>query len=139
MCQCPFFASCPLCNFGAPPLPLSPPCCSGEASSTPATTRSWRIFRRVGLLGLFLVAKWLRHLEPHPTPKIWQRRSKPMGSHVWGFRCTTYFRTYFSGDWDVHWGYELDFCPWPSGRGCQSVQFLFRALRSHGTVMTQRS
>ena len=21
---------------------------------------------------------------------------------------TTHFRTYFSGDWDVHWGYDLD-------------------------------
>ena len=25
----------------------------------------------------------------------------------WG-RCTTHFRTYFSGGWDVHWGYDLD-------------------------------
>ena len=23
---------------------------------------------------------------------------------------------YFSGDWDVHWGYDLDFEPWPSHR-----------------------
>ena len=30
----------------------------------------------------------------------------------WG-RCTTHFRTYFGGDWDVHWGYDLDFDPWP--------------------------
>ena len=22
---------------------------------------------------------------------------------------------YFSGDWDVHWGYDLDFDPWPYG------------------------
>ena len=28
---------------------------------------------------------------------------------------TTHFRTYFSGDWDVHWGYDLDFDPWPNG------------------------
>ena len=28
-------------------------------------------------------------------------------------RCTTQFRTYFSGDWDVHWGYDLGFDPWP--------------------------
>ena len=27
--------------------------------------------------------------------------------------CTTHFRTYFSGDWDVDWGYDLDFDPWP--------------------------
>ena len=20
---------------------------------------------------------------------------------------------YFTGDWDVHWGYDLDFDPWP--------------------------
>ena len=28
-------------------------------------------------------------------------------------RSTTHFRTYFSGDWDVHWGYDLGFDPWP--------------------------
>ena len=28
-------------------------------------------------------------------------------------RCTTPFQSYFSGDWDVHWGYDLDFDPWP--------------------------
>ena len=28
------------------------------------------------------------------------------------------FRTYFSGDWDVHWGLtDLDFDPWPYGYG----------------------
>ena len=25
---------------------------------------------------------------------------------LWG-RCTAHFRTYFSGDWDVHWGYGV--------------------------------
>ena len=31
-------------------------------------------------------------------------------------RCTTHFRTYFSGDWDVHWGLtDLGFDPWPFG------------------------
>ena len=29
----------------------------------------------------------------------------------WG-RCTTHFRTYFSGDWDIHWGYDLGFGTW---------------------------
>ena len=38
--------------------------------------------------------------------------SKPIP--FWG-RCTTHFRTYFGGDWDVHWGYDLDFDPWPYG------------------------
>ena len=32
---------------------------------------------------------------------------KPNGIQFWG-RCTTHCRTYFSGDWDVHWGYDLD-------------------------------
>ena len=31
--------------------------------------------------------------------------SKPMVP-FWG-RCTTHFRTYFSGDWDVHWRYGI--------------------------------
>ena len=26
---------------------------------------------------------------------------------------TTHSRTYFSGDWDVQWGYDLAFDPWP--------------------------
>ena len=33
--------------------------------------------------------------------------SKPMGSHFGVGEFTTHFRTYFSGDWDVHWGYGL--------------------------------
>ena len=44
---------------------------------------------------------------------------KTNGIRFWG-RCTTQFRTYASGDWDVHWGYDLDFDPWPleSFRAC---------------------
>ena len=41
--------------------------------------------------------------------------SKPMVP-FWG-GCTTHFRTYFCVDWDVHWGYDLDFDPWPNGAG----------------------
>ena len=33
------------------------------------------------------------------------------GIPFWG-RCTR-FRTCFGGDWDVHWGNDLDFDPWP--------------------------
>ena len=29
---------------------------------------------------------------------------------------TTHFRLLFSGDWDVHWGYDLDFDPWPGSK-----------------------
>ena len=27
----------------------------------------------------------------------------------------THFRTYLGGNWDVHWGYDLDFDPWSFG------------------------
>ena len=33
-----------------------------------------------------------------------------VGQHQW---CTIHFRTYLSGEWDVHWEYDLDFDPWP--------------------------
>ena len=38
---------------------------------------------------------------------------KTSGIPFWGIggEFTTHFRTYFSGDWDVHWGYDLDFDP----------------------------
>ena len=36
---------------------------------------------------------------------------KPMVP-CWG-RCITQFSLYFSGDWDIDWGYDLDFDPWP--------------------------
>ena len=70
----------------------------------------------------------------------------------WG-RCTTHFRTYFSGDWDVHCGYDMDFDPWPymykmcfghhgivfpslKGLGCQRhsvTEELLRRFFSFGT------
>ena len=31
---------------------------------------------------------------------------------------TTHFRTYFSGEWDVHWGYGI--LAWPYGWGTQN-------------------
>ena len=31
----------------------------------------------------------------------------------WVGEFTTHFRLYFTGDWDVHWGYDLAFEPWP--------------------------
>ena len=39
--------------------------------------------------------------------------SKPMGSHFGVGEFTTHLKTYFGGDWDVHWGYDFDFDPWP--------------------------
>ena len=51
---------------------------------------------------------WLpfRH-KPKQGTDIYGHGSKPMVP-FWD-RCTTHFRTYVSGDWDVHWGYELGF------------------------------
>ena len=41
-------------------------------------------------------------------------RFKTNGSHFGGVgEFTAHFRTCFSGDWDVHWGYDFDFDPWP--------------------------
>ena len=38
-----------------------------------------------------------------PNPTLGQNRWDP----ILGDWCTTNFRTYFSGDWDVYWGYEI--------------------------------
>ena len=43
---------------------------------------------------------------------------------------TTHFRTYFGGDWEVHWGYDLDFDPGqikstPIGGAGRGVLLLF--------------
>ena len=38
--------------------------------------------------------------------------SKPMGSHFGAFGAPPML-VYVSGDWDVHWGYDLGFDPWP--------------------------
>ena len=48
------------------------------------------------------------------------------GIPFWGW-CTTHFRTYFSGDWDVHWRYGIlthGHMPKPSGEfhNCRGLQ-----------------
>ena len=44
---------------------------------------------------------------------------------------TTHFRTDFSRDWDAHWGYDLDFDPWPLGLGVRkpppTIPWVWRA------------
>ena len=44
---------------------------------------------------------------------IWLWVKTVLGSHFGVGEFTTHFRTFFNGDWDVHWGYDLDFDPWP--------------------------
>ena len=41
--------------------------------------------------------------------------STPMGSHFGVGEFATHVGTYLSGDWDVHWGYDLGFEPWLLG------------------------
>ena len=52
-------------------------------------------------------------------------------------RCTTHF-SIFSGDWDVHWGYDSGFDPQPNALEADGTQHLFARLhasgRSHGAV-----
>ena len=55
-------------------------------------------------------ARQLGGNQPDPV-LILGHGSKPM--IPFRDRCTTHFRTYFSRDWDVHWGYDLGFDPWP--------------------------
>ena len=44
------------------------------------------------------------HHEPHSRfTWLWLKTN---GIPFWD-RCTTQFRTYFSGDWDVHWGFGV--------------------------------
>ena len=76
---------------------------------------------------------WVKTLQvlAHPEPRAshrplaqndlgflaeWARgcASKPFWDPIWVGEFTTQFRTYLGGDWDLHWGYDLDFDPWPS-------------------------
>ena len=38
---------------------------------------------------------------------------------------------YFSGDWDVHWGYDLDFDPWPYYVDKASAKYKQACLKLH--------
>ena len=78
----------------------SPRTCSGTCSS-----RSPRPF------GRFSSAVAMDSDGSAKSKRLWVKAN---GTILVG-RCTTHFRTYISGDWDVHWGYDLDFDPWPSG------------------------
>ena len=45
------------------------------------------------------------------TPECTSKQNMAMAQNRFGIpfwdRCTTHFRTYCSGDWDVHWGWVL--------------------------------
>ena len=44
---------------------------------------------------------------------------------------------YFSGDWDVYWGYDLDFDPWSFGslqRLCHRYHWFLQSWSSRGSM-----
>ena len=76
--------------------------------------------RKVCPFGFRLNTQTIKYLKKRHTQTarhVW--RYEAVGQNQWhhfgvsGF--TTHFRTYFSWDWDVHWGYDLAFYPWPRG------------------------
>ena len=77
--------------------------------ATPLTTRMvfWNSWIRIPGFAL----DWWGSTDGPECKWLWL--SKPMGSH---FGVGAPFRTYFSGDWDVHWGYGLltSFDQWPN-------------------------
>ena len=50
-------------------------------------------------------------------PVIWLRVKTVLGFHFGVGEFTTHVRLNFIGDWDVHWGYDLNFDPWPYDPG----------------------
>ena len=59
--------------------------------------------------------------SPSPRARTWRREAHlpytnmAVGQNQWyhfGVGAPPIL-VYFSGDWDVHWGYDLDFDPWP--------------------------
>ena len=60
--------------------------------------------------GFPLTLKRLQEGYPQEKTDPYGCGSKPMAP-FWG--CTTHFTLFYGVDWDVHWGYDLDFDPWP--------------------------
>ena len=54
---------------------------------------------------------------------IWPWVNTKMGSHCGVGEFTAHFRTYFRGDWDVHWGYDLGFILEPIVVGLVDVRW----------------
>ena len=65
-----------------------------------ATYGHWRVVH-------YLLEAWGRPIGGRPI-WLWVNTNGTILGWV-----TTHFSTYFSGDWDVHWGYDLDCDPGP--------------------------
>ena len=73
----------------------------GDVGSRMRSARRWPL-AELSLLATVLRSFVLRLAE---IGWPWVNKSTPMVP-CWG-RCTTHFRTYFCGDWDVHGGYGV--------------------------------
>ena len=78
----------------------------------------------------------------------WTPKLAAQHRHIrWGCGCQNRFgipfwlagaphlRTYFSGDWDVHWGYDLDFDPWPQNERGKEVRQCLELLSLQTIVL----
>ena len=76
---------------------------------------SGRTSRQSGLRAFRGLEAARQAVKTKPEPKETKKRlwSKPFWLIPFWLagEFTTHFRTDFSGDWDVHWGYDLDFDP----------------------------
>ena len=61
----------------------------------------------VGSFSALVGVPWSKHLYVAKGLRPMWLWVKTNGIPFWGFRCTAHFRTYFGGDWDIHWGYGL--------------------------------
>ena len=72
----------------------------------------------------------------------WPCSQMAVGQNQWDpilvGRCTTHFRTYFSGDWDVHWGYGLLTHGQMVTSSCFGVGFQFFELVAVGVCLPHR-
>ena len=55
-----------------------------------------------------------RHAAYGSCAHEWLWLKTVLGSHFGVGEFTTHFRTNIGGDWDVAWGHDLDFDPWPN-------------------------
>ena len=103
-------------QLGGLPTPLRPKRFTGftqaprRALAEGSGRRSWAERHRSTQIGSECCCgkrKWLWLSEPFWDPILGQNQWDPILGYLGVGEFTTYFRTYFSGDWDVHWGCGL--------------------------------
>ena len=92
-------------------------------------------------LDLFCVGRFARrlkaeHCRPHKPSTPHTVTQMAVGQNQWyhfGVGAPPIL-VYFSGDWDVHWGYDLGFDPWPDSGACGRPPKFLDAKSSAGTA-----